>query len=213
MVRRFFMPNNKNRLTQVLFWFLPTWTELAIYIFLAIITIAISNMSFIREFLYASNDFNPIRDAINSIDVVLQRIVGERVAGSLSLGIFWGLVGLLVNAFWWVGSNFSTELNNDLVFSNYVHPQNYDPKTPLREFISKSVFRFGIVVVLLFYVNYTIRELLPHLTSHYSNIVSSWGQSMNFIGLIVGALLQVIALHAFVVLFRLLLLKKQLFAR
>jgi hypothetical protein len=82
------MPNNKNRLTQVIFWFLPTWTELAIYIFLAIITIAISNMSFIREFLYASNDFNPIRDAINSIDVVLQRIVGGR---GLGMG-FWDVI-------------------------------------------------------------------------------------------------------------------------
>lgn len=201
----------KNRALLLIAWLLPTWLELALYVFIGFFTIFISNLEVVREILFATGDFNPIRAAIDSITVVLERIVGERAAGSLSLAIFWGLVGLIVNAIWWVGSNFSTELNNDLVFSSYVHPKNYDPKSPLREFISRSIFRGAIAIVFVFFTNFVLREALPHLTTSYNGIIRNWSNEMNFVGLLVGLLSQLLVLHGFVVLTRLLMLRKQIF--
>ncbi len=203
---------HKNRVIQILAWLTPTALEVGLYLFIGLATIFVSNLDTVRHVLYASGDFNPIGAAVDSITLLLEKVVGERVAGSLSLAIFWGLVGLLVNAIWWVGSNFSTELNNDLVFSNYVHPKNYDPKSPLREFISRTIFRGAITILFFFYLNYVVREVLPHLSSSYSNIISNWSHHKQFSGLIFGILAESLVLHGFVVLTRLLLLRKQIFS-
>ncbi len=202
---------HKNRVMTVIVWFLPTSLELVLYFFLSLFTVFLSNLDVVREILFATGDFNPIRAAVDSITVLLERVVGERVAGSLSLGIFWGLVGLLVNAIWWVGSNFSTELNNDLVFSNYMHPKNYDPKAPLKEFISRSLFRAAIAILFVFYTNFVIREMLPHLTKRYHEILMNFSDDKNIVGLLLAIIGQTLMFHGFVVLTRLLLLRKQVF--
>lgn len=203
---------HRNRISAVITWFLPTWLELALYIFICLFTIFISNLGVVREILYASGDFNPVRAGIDILTNLLEHFVGERVAGSLSLAIFWGLVGLFVNAVWWVASNFSTELNNDLVFSNYVHPRNYDPKSQLHEFITRTIFRSAVALLFLFYINYALRSVLPHLTTHYHDVLSNWSVTRDIGGLLSSIGAQILMMHAFIVLTRLLLLKKQIFS-
>lgn len=201
----------KNRITTLFLWLMPTWLEVALYIFIGLMTMFVSNLEVVREILFATGDFNPIRAGIDSITVVLEKVVGEKAAGSLSLAIFWGLIGLFVNAIWWLGSNFSTELNNDLVFSNYVHPKYYDPKSPLKEFITRSIFRGAVAIIFVFYLNFFLREGLPHATTRYHALISGWSADKNFVGILVGLLGQCLMLHVLVVLTRLLLLRKQIF--
>ncbi len=205
------LSEHKNRITQILIWLTPTTLEVCLYLFIGVATIALSNISLVRDVLYATGDFNPIGSAVDSITQLLERLVGERVAGSLSLAIFWGLVGLVINGLWWVASNFSTELNNDLVFSNYVHPKNYDPKSPLREFLSRSIFRAAMAIVFFFYINFVVREALPHLTTRFNQIIAHWDKHKTISGLIFGVLAEILMLHTFVVLTRLMLLRKQVF--
>ncbi len=201
-----------NNFIYVLLWLIPTWVELAVYLFITFFTVFLCSQDFINGLLYASGDFNPIRAGIASIDGLLQHFLGEKVSGSISLALFWGTVGLVVNLIWWLGSNFSTELNNDLVFSKYVHPKDSDPKSQLREFIEKTAIRTTVAVVIIVYINFVLSQGLPRLTHRFADILKHWtfaGQWKRMLLAIIG---EVIMLHLFVVLTRVILLRKQVFS-
>lgn len=207
------MPTTTKRFKLLLFWLLPSGIEIAFYIFITAITFLVSSMDIVKEVLYVGGDFNPIRSAIASIDALLQHFVGEKIAGSLSLAIFWGIIGLIVNLIWWVGSNFSTELSNDLVFSKYVHPKNIDPRSQLREFIQRTIVRTTVAIIAIVYTNYFLSQGLPKISSNFSKIITDWDVSKNFYLLAITVISEIIMLHIFVILMRLLLLRKQIFDR
>jgi hypothetical protein len=170
-------------------------------------------MDIVRELLFVSGDFNPIRTAIASIDTLLQNFVGERIAGSLSLAIFWGIIGLIVNLIWWLGSNFSTELSNDLVFSKYVHPTNSDPKAHLREFFERTLIRTTVAIIAIVYTNYFLSQGLPRISATFSDVINNWSTNKDYVSVIVAFIAEIFMLHIFVILARLLLLRKQIFDR
>lgn len=207
------MEINKNRLVQAFLWLVPTGIELSLYVFLCLITAILSNLDFIKNFLFFTEDFHPFAAAVGSINQLLTQIVGERLAGSLSLAIFWGLVGVVINILWIVVANFSTELNNDLVYSSYVHPRNTNPKSPLYEFITRSIFRFGVTLLIIFFLNFAVRVVLPVVTKHFSEASTSWGQNKYYMSILGSIIFQIITMHIIVVLFRLLTLRKQLLNR
>lgn len=192
-------------------WLIPSFLEFFIYLFLTLVSIFLSSQEFITKSLFIKGDFNPIRAGIGSIDVLLENLIGEKIAGSISLAIFWGLVGLSVNVLWWLGSNFSTELNNDLVFSKYVHPRDTNPTSQLREFITKTVFRTSVAFILIFYANYFLSYILPNLSYNYQTIFSRWSDKKNILALLITIAIQVFCLHIFTILTRFVLLKKQVF--
>jgi hypothetical protein len=202
----------RQNLIYVLLWLVPTWTELAIYLFITFFTIFLCSQDFINSLLFASGDFNPMRAGIASIDGLLTHVVGERVAGSLSLAIFWGTIGLLVNVLWWLGSNFSTELNNDLVFSKYIHPKGSDPQSQLREFIERTAIRTVVAIIGIVYTNFIISQTLPRLTTRYANILKHWDFASKWQSLLLAVVIEILVLHGFVVLTRIILLRKQVFS-
>ena len=207
------MRTYKQQITQTLLWLLPTGIETALYAFFSFITIILSISSSIKNFLYFSGGFNPISAATDSINQLLVHFIGERIAGSLSLAIFWGLIGLLINVLWWVFSNFSTELNNDLVFSSYVHPRSSDPRQPLKEFIEKSAIRVSVGIVLVFYLNFVISSAIPAIISRYSLVISDWSKHRHILTAILTFVFEILVFHVFVILVRLLTLRKQVFSR
>lgn len=201
----------RQTISYIILWLVPTWTELAIYLFITFFTIFLCSQDFINGLLFASGDFNPIRAAVASIDSLLTHVVGEKIAGSLSLAIFWGIVGLAVNVLWWLGSNFSTELNNDLVFSKYVHPKGTDPRLQLREFIERTVIRTVVAIIAVVYTNFVISQTLPRLTARYADILKHWSFGAKWQSLLFAIIIEVLILHGFVVLTRVILLRKQVF--
>lgn len=201
---------DKNKYILMLKWLAPSLLEMAIYLFVVLLTLFFSSQEFIKQSLFVSGDFNPIQAGIDSIDVLLQNIVGEQIAGSLSLAIFWGLVGVAVNMFWWLGSNFSSELSNDLVFSKYVHPKDSDPRSPLREFIEKTIFRTAAAIIALIYSNLFISDLLPRITTRMSYFIENWSISKEWLSLLLAIVSQLILLHIFTILVKLVLLKKDI---
>ncbi len=207
------MESKQNNYINVILWLVPTGVELAVYIFITFFTIILCSQDFVSSLFFVTGDFNPIRSAIGSIDGLLEKFVGEKVAGSLSLGIFWGAVGLLVNLLWWLGANFSTELNNDLVFSKYVHPKDIDPKSQLRELIQKTIIRTSVAVLALLYVNYFISQGLPRISARYAKTFQEWSITGDWKSLLITAASEILMLHIFVVLFRIILLRKQVFDR
>lgn len=207
------MQTSSNRFKSLFIWLLPSGIEFAFYIFIAAITVLVSSMDLVKDLLFVGNDFNPIRSGVAYIDTLLQNCVGEKVAGSLSLAIFWGLIGIIVNLIWWLGSNFSTELNNDLVFSKYVHPKNADPKSHLREFIQKTVIRTTVAIITILYTNYFFSQGLPRITDTFASVIKNWANTKDIKSLIIAFVAEVFMLHLFIVLTRMLLLRKQIFDR
>lgn len=204
------MNDSRNSFKYVLMWLVPTGVEVAVYLFITFFTIILCSQDIINNLLFASGDFNPIRAGIAGIDSLLQYFLGEKIAGSLSLAIFWGMVGLIVNLLWWLGSNFSTELNNDLVYSKYVHPQDTDPKSQLREFIEKTVIRTTVAVIALIYANFFVSQGLPGIATRYADIISSWDFATQIVPMLTTIFFELLMLHAFVVLARMILLRKQI---
>jgi len=207
------MDLSRKRLHLALLWILPSGIEIALYIFLVAVTFAVSGMDVVRSLLFVSGDFNPIRLGVASIDVLLQRFVGEKIAGSLSLGIFWAIVGLIVNVLWWLGSNFSTELSNDLVFSKYVHPRDTNPRAQLREFIERTVIRTCVAIIAIIYINFFFSQGLPRVTANFAEVINNWSTYKDIKTILITSVAQIFMLHIFVVLTRLILLRKQIFDR
>lgn len=207
------METTLNRFKLLGLWLLPSGIELAFYIFITAVTFVASSMDIVRDLLFVTGDFNPIRTAIASIDTLLQNFVGERIAGSLSLAIFWGIIGLIVNLIWWLGSNFSTELSNDLVFSKYVHPSNSDPKSHLREFLQRTIIRTTVAIIAIVYTNYFLSQGLPRISATFADAINNWSTNKDYLSVIVAVIAEIVMLHMFIVLARLLLLRKQIFDR
>lgn len=207
------MKSTENKAQLLFIWLMPTAIELTVYVMLSALTIFLCSQDLINTLLFATGDFNPIRAGVGSVDQLLTHVVGQRVAGSLSLAIFWGMVGLVVNLLWWVGSNFSTELNNDLVFSKYVHPKDTDPRSQLREFIERTVIRTSVAIVGIVYVNFALSQGFPRISARFAAITKDWSFRAQWKPLVFTILTEMFMLHVLVVLTRLVLLRKKVFDR
>ena len=206
------MDNHQTRQRLIAMWLSPTPVELTVYIMLTGLTLFLSSQSFIDQILFATGDFNPIRAGISGIDFLLQKVIGEKLAGSLSLAVFWASVGLIVNLLWWIGSNFSTELNNNLLYSRYVHPKDVSPRAQLEDFIKRTVIRTVVAVIGVVYFNYVLSSGLPTIANRFSAVTELWSVQADWGLLISTILLEILMLHLVVVIARLVLLRSKVFA-
>ena len=206
------MDNHQTRQQLIALWLSPTPVEITVYMLLTALTFFLSSQSFIDQILFATGDFNPIRAGIGGVDLVLQRIIGEKLAGSLSLAVFWASVGLIVNLFWWIGSNFSTELNNNLLYSRYVHPKDVSPRAQLEDFIKRTVVRTVVAIIGLIYFNYVLSTGLKVIANRFSSVTELWSVQQDW-GLVISTvLIEMLMLHLVVVITRLVLLRSKVFA-
>ena len=207
------MNTSRDNIKQAFFWLMPNGIEILIYIFITGATLILSGVDRLKDLLFVSGDFNPIRLGISGIDLLLTRLVGEKLAGTLSLAIFWALVGVVVNLIWWAGSNVTTEINEDLEFSKYVHPSGVDPQSQIQDFSKKIALRTAVAVIGLLYFNFFISAGLPYVNQRYSKVINSWSTNKDFKTLIIAVTIEILLLHVFVVLTRVMLLRKRVFSR
>lgn len=205
------MDKHTSKTKQIITWLSPTPAQLVTYFILAGLTLFLSSQQFIDDVLFATGDFNPIRAGIDLVDFGLRKLIGEQLAASLSLAVFWGLVGIIVNILWWMGSNFSTELTNNLLYSRYVHPKDVSPRAQLDDFIKRTAVRTVAAVSGLLYFNYFISSALPTITERYASILHTWQASADWVALLGYVLQQVIMLHLVVILTRFVLLRSRVF--
>ena len=207
------MNTSRENIKQAIFWLMPNGIEILIYLFITGATLILSGVDRLKDLLFVSGDFNPIRLGISGIDLLLTRLVGEKLAGTLSLAIFWALVGVVVNLIWWAGSNVTTEINEDLEFSKYVHPSGVDPQSQIQDFSKKIALRTAVAVIGLLYFNYFISTGLPHVNQSYSKVINNWSTNKDIKTLLIAIATEILLLHVFVVLTRVMLLRKRVFSR
>jgi hypothetical protein len=207
------MNTSRENIKQAIFWLMPNGIEILIYLFITGATLILSGVDRLKDLLFVSGDFNPIRLGISGIDILLTSLVGEKLAGTLSLAIFWALVGVVVNLIWWAGSNVTTEINEDLEFSKYVHPSGVDPQSQIHDFSKKIALRTAVAVIGLLYFNYFISTGLPHVNQSYSKVINNWSNNKDIKTLLISIATEILLLHVFVVLTRVMLLRKRVFSR
>ena len=207
------MNTSRENIKQAIFWLMPNGIEILIYLFITGATLILSGVDRLKDLLFVSGDFNPIRLGISGIDILLTSLVGEKLAGTLSLAIFWALVGVVVNLIWWAGSNVTTEINEDLEFSKYVHPSGVDPQSQIHDFSKKIALRTAVAVIGLLYFNYFISTGLPHVNQSYSKVINNWSTNKDIKTLLIAIAAEILLLHVFVVLTRVMLLRKRVFSR
>lgn len=190
---------------------MPTVIEIAVYAFLALFTLAVSNIEAINNFLLIPADFSFKTAILGSLEDLLAQLVGERAAATLITGLFWGLIGMLVYLFLWLFSNFSTEFSNDLAMSKFMHPKGVDRFSALKGLVFRLIFQICIGILFVVYLNMLITVFLPLWSTRYNNGVDAWPDLAAIGGLILTLLSEVLAFHILTVLLRLLLLRKRLF--
>lgn len=205
------MQNQKSKFMALLTWLLPSGSEWVIGITFTFVTLAVSNSVVFRDMIFVPQDFQVKTAALDSLSTLIESVFGDQIARSGVVAIFWAIVGLLVYILIWLGLNFSNELGNDLAVTKYVHPRNIDTHSPLRDLISKILFQFVALFVLIFYINLMVGTLLPYIGGMFKTTIQQWPSKISTKYAIFGFVAEIVALHAFVVLVRALTLRKRIF--
>ncbi len=201
----------QNKFYSILAWLLPSGGETIFYIAFCGITLVSSNATFLRSFIYLPNGFQLQSAVLNSANSIVENFVGDRIAQSAVVAIFWAVVGLGVYVLIWLGLNFSSELGNDLAVTKFVHPNNVDTRSPLRDLISRSIFQFFTLCILIFYINLIVSVLLPYIGGLLRIAVQEWPKISGIKSGIIGIVSEFIILHFFTIILRIFTLRKRVF--
>ena len=98
-------------------------------------------------------------------------------------------------------------------FSKYVHPSGVDPQSQIQDFSKKIALRTAVAVIGLLYFNFFISTGLPYVNQSYSKVINNWSTNKDFKTLIIAVTIEILLLHVFVVLTRVMLLRKRVFSR
>lgn len=203
--------SQKNSAIHALIWLLPTPVEAFVYVLIALVTLAVSNIDVIKQFFFISSSTGLKEAILGSLESLLTGFLGAKTAATLVTGIFWGIVGMIVYVLLWLLGNFSTELSNDLAITRFMHPKGTDTYEPLKRLVLKLVFHVFVIILIIVYSNLLITVLLPIWATEYAELIDHWPQS-DYIWVAAGAFAaHFFALHLIVILFRLLVLRKRVF--
>lgn len=205
------MDSQNTKFKSIILWLLPSGTGFVIYLSLCGLTLATSNATFFRNLFYIPQNFQLQSAVLDSIGNLVEHLVGDQIARSAVVAIFWAVVGLFVYVLIWMLMNYSDDLGSDLAATKYMHPRNFNTKSALHEFISRSLFKIVVFFILVFYINFTIGVFTPHIGHLYRVAIQQWPQFMSIVNAFVGICIQFFMIHFMVVLARLLTLRRRIF--
>ena len=196
------MENQNNKFKPILYWLSPSGSGLIIYLALGSLTLAVSNASFFQNFFDLPKDFQLGTAVLDSISQLVERFVGDHIARSAIVAIFWAIVGLFVYVLIWAVINYSDEFGDDLAATKYLHPRNFKSSSPLREFISRSIFQCLVIIILILYINLLVGVLLPRIGALFQTSIQKWPDPSSFGHGALGIISEIIILHFLVILIR-----------
>lgn len=201
----------KSRSTQLILWFLPTAVEFVFYILITLLTVIVINTEFIRSYLLVPENFSLQTALLGSLERALTGLVGGRAAATIITAGFWSLIGILVYMILKLFGNFSSELGNDLVVTRYMHPRGDDTYSPIKSLLLKIMVHVFMAAVFVLYINFFIGQLMPFISSSLAGLPAHWSELTYLLAVGKIIIIEIFALHVFVVLSRLLLLRKRVF--
>lgn len=181
-------------------FFVPSITEIILYALTSLVLLTVVNVSAIWDYLSGNPSGRQYAEELfgqGSGDGIL----GTSLQGRISQIVVWGLMGILIYTVVWFVKNILTNLRNDVIADEYIHPRSYSRKNYWKSIAIRKVFFVGILAVLAGYI-YLCVKLFPIFSSYYLNAITNFSASslINALAVIAG---MAILLHILVALSRL----------
>lgn len=188
-------------------WIAPDAVNFLVYSVVIFLTFLFSNLSGIQNLFKYTDIKNSTLEAITNY---LDRFLPENLAANMATFIFWAFIGLIVYLVIFFIANFTTDLKDDLSVDKYVYPQGVDKYGRLKNFIFQNTERIFGIFVLIFYLNLIFDHFLPRWTYTYNQAVAEWPIDKELsVKILLTFLAEFIFLHVFIILMRLILMRKR----
>ncbi|HSW36816.1 MAG TPA: hypothetical protein VLG37_00400 [Candidatus Saccharimonadales bacterium] len=188
----------------------PTWGGLISYLVLVILTVVSYQWQALHPYLAPIGSWHLASRFTNFLTGFMTNFFGER-AGSIVLGIFWGVVGLFVYIMVLGVAILIRDVDEALEEREFVWPKGSDPNKPLEDFLARGFFQIAVAVLLVAYVAHIAPFIQDFLTVKYPA-----GQSLLNLAAIKSllefTLVEMLALHIGTILLRLTILRRRLVA-
>ncbi len=198
------MKELKDRLAHYVSLFLPSPLSAVVCVTLAIATLVLNQIEWIRTYLLLPDNLQVFRTVAGWVDVFLTKILGASTTNVVVVGAFWAIVGLGVYLFLRGLARYIMELDDSIEARRYVWPRGADRDRPLRVMLERTLFRLVALVLLLMTVFGPLASTLKG--QMYADF---FGPNENVVNL-AWFLISLFWWHAVVVLLRLVLLKPRL---
>ncbi len=201
----------RKQVGSVLQWLLPSLPEVVFYLIIAVATLLLSSTKAMAQLFLLPPDSNLYRVVLDSINDLLGHLIGQGIQAGAVTAIFWALVGAFIYLLIWLVRNFSTEVTNDLIISNYAHPKGRDPYRSFKHLAYRSIFRLASFIVLVFYINTIILAFLPVWRNSFSELVLHLTHLHYIYAAVLAVVEEVAVFHGMTVILRLVMLRKRVF--
>lgn len=181
-------------------FFVPSITEIILYALTSLVILTASNIGAIWDYLSGSPSGRQYAEELFG-QGANEGLLGSSFQGRVSQILVWGLMGVLIYTVVWFLKDIITNLRNDVVADEYVHPRSYDRKGYWKSIALRKTFFVSILAVLAGYI-YLCAKLFPIFSSTYLYAITNFSASslVNAVAVVAG---MAILLHIFVALSRL----------
>ncbi len=205
------MKQQNSKFYTLISWLQPSAIELVVISTLSVLTLALSNVVFFQDLVFLPKDFSLKAATLDSLNNFIVKLVGDSIARSVVVAVFWASIGLLVYIMIWLLLNFSNELGNDLAVTRYMHPRNVDTNSPWRSYLSRVSFQITALVVFIFYLNVSFGALIPYCGGLFKSALMQWPSLVALKYAVIGLASELVVLHVMILLIRTLMLRKRVF--
>lgn len=191
----------------------PTRYELVAYLVVALMLLSIGSLASVVDVL---TEGNVDKQAVwqfgeGQIDKFFVDTGTNNIGGALSLALFWGSLGALIYAAFWVIANLYVSLHNKYVYkAEYVHMPLASHEHQLAHY-SRLVLRASIALICLLYVMIWLRLLYPVALVFIERAITLWPDPKVISNGLASVALVMLGIHTFTLLLRALYLRLRLY--
>ncbi len=174
--------HNSNQFYLVKDLFLPNPFHMLLYLLTSVVVLVALNAS--KFWDYLTRDYNGQAHSLELFGSGEDGsgILGSSTSGRLGQMLVWGLVGVVIYIVIWFLKNIVTNLHNDVIADEYVHPHSYNRTKYWKSVVSRKALFVVIASVLVGYI-YLVIQLLPVLISYFYQMVINFNYQNGLYGL------------------------------
>lgn len=185
--------------------FLPTWSGVVMYVFLAVLAIVLNQFGMINNYLKLPHDLHVAQNIARLADRFLTAVIGVTKTETLVVGLFWAMVGFIVYIFLRGLSQFIMDLDQNLSARKFVWPKGTNRYRPLQLLAEQAVFQIFAFLGLIVFIFGPLAAVLRGPV--FTGLVGSVAAVQYFVWFIAS----MVVWHIVVILLRLLFLRPRLF--
>jgi hypothetical protein len=185
----------------------PSLFGIVAYVFIFIVTVAISQPSQLKEVIKNLNSHNFDGTSLHRFFSSFNNIINSQITNDISIYIFWIIIAIVIYVIAGRIIKNVNEIADDVSIRKYIWPSKDSKNVPIRQTVEKIAFHIAMFIIIIFYF-FKATPALFNLWKFYSMKV---GNSSPDLGLIfVIFVFQTLYLHIAVILIRLFLTRTRI---